>query len=334
MEYRRYGKSGIKVSKVSLGTMSFGRWIDEKASEKILHYALDQGMNLIDTADIYGRGMDDGKFEHFGESEVILGNLLNEKRKHVLISTKLTNRIGPFINDAGQSRYHIYRAVEGSLRRLKTDYIDILHVHRFDPESSFEESLRAFDDLISHGKVRYIACSNFSAWQIAKAHGVSALHDFARFESVQSEYSLISRNIENEIIPFAQSEQIAILAFSPLGRGILAGKYSLNTAPPPDSRLAAGEKKLKELINQRNIYEYIAELEQIAKQKGWTLPQLAFNWVANHKQMTSTIIGGSKTTQLQETLKYVNEILTEEELQFIEQAYNKFKFNKSEVLAL
>ncbi|MEK3936897.1 aldo/keto reductase [Sporosarcina sp. FSL W7-1349] len=321
MEYRRLGRTGVQISKVSLGTMAFGRWIDEKASADILYKALDLGINVVDTADIYGRGMDNGNFDQLGESETILGNILKQKRKDVLISTKLNNRMGPFINDRGQSRHHIFRAVEASLQRLQTDTIDILHVHRFDPNSTFEESLRALDDLISQGKIRYIACSNFAAWQVAKAHGVSALHHFARYESIQAEYSLISRQIEQEILPFAKSEQVGILAYSPLGRGILAGKYSSANPPPKDSRLAAGEVKLKELIAQKHIFEYVDALDDIAKQIGWSLPQLAFNWVANHPDVTSAILGASKLSHLEEALKYVDHRLTNDELELINNAY-------------
>lgn len=325
MEYRRLGRTGLKVSKVSLGTMAFGRWIDENASAQILDKSLDLGINLIDTADIYGKGMDNGNFDQLGESETVLGNTLKQKRKDVLISTKLNNRMGPLANDQGQSRYHILRAIEASLQRLQTDYLDILHVHRFDPNSRFEESLRALDDLITQGKVRYIACSNFAAWQVAKAHGISMLHHFARYESIQIEYSLISRKIEEEIIPFAKSEEVGILAYSPLGRGILTGKYSAGNPPPLDSRLASGEEKLKELINQKNIFEYVDTLDEIAKQKGWNLPQLAFNWVANHPSVTSAILGASKAIHLEDTLKHVDDQLSAEELTQINKAYQVIK---------
>lgn len=325
MEYRRLGRTGLKISKVSLGTMSFGRWIDENTSARILDRSLDLGINLIDTADIYGKGMDNGNFDQLGESEIILGNTLKKKRKNVLISTKLNNRMGPLENDQGQSRYHILRAVEASLQRLQTDYIDILHVHRFDPNSRFEESLRALDDLITQGKVRYIACSNFAAWQVAKAHGISMLHHFARYESIQIEYSLISRQIEDEIIPFAKSEEVGILAYSPLGRGILTGKYSAGNPLPQGSRLASGEEKLKKLITQKNIFEYVDTLNKIAKQKGWSLPQLAFNWVANHPSITSAILGASKVIHLEDTLKHVDNQLSAEELSLINKAYQAFK---------
>ena len=179
--------------------------------------------------------------------------------------------------------------------------------------------------MITQGKVRYIACSNFAAWQVAKAHGVSMLHHFARYESIQVEYSLISRQIEEEIIPFAKSEEVGVLAYSPLGRGILTGKYSAGNPPPLDSRLASGEQKLKELINQKNIFEYVDSLNEIAEQKGWSLPQLAFNWVANQPSVTSAILGASKVVHLEDTLKHVDDQLSTEELEIIDKAHEVIK---------
>ena len=215
MEYRKFGRTGLKVSAVSLGTMAFGRWIDEAASATILDLALNNGINLVDTANVYGEG----------ESERILGRLLKERRQDIVLATKVHGRVGQGVNDGGQSRYHIFKAVEDSLRRLQTDYLDLYQVHRFDPNTPLEETLRALDDLVRQGKVRYIGASNFAAWQLAKAHGISALHGLERFESLQPEYSLISREIEQEIVPFVQSEQVAVIVYSPLGRGILSGKY-------------------------------------------------------------------------------------------------------------
>lgn len=168
----------------------------------------------------------------YGGAERILGNLLKERRHDIVLATKVHGRVGEGVNDGGQSRYHIFKAVEDSLRRLKTDYLDLYQVHRFDPNTPLEETLRALDDLVRQGKVRYIGASNFAAWQLAKAHGISALHGLHRFESLQPEYSLISREIEKEIIPFVQSENVGVIVYSPLGRGILSGKYRAGEAPP------------------------------------------------------------------------------------------------------
>ncbi|WP_054956997.1 aldo/keto reductase [Paenibacillus dakarensis] len=314
MKYRTLGRTGIKVSEVSLGTMSFGRWIDEQASAGVLDQALELGINLVDTADVYGRGMDNGDHAQLGESEAILGNLLRERRHQIILATKLHNPMGPGVNDQGQSRYHIYRALENSLKRLKTDYIDLYQVHRFDPHTPLEETLYALDDLVKQGKIRYVGCSNYAAWQLAKAHGISALHHLRRFESVQPEYSLITRGIEEELIPFAQSEQVGVIVYSPLGRGILSGKYAAGATPPSDSRLAAGEQRLKLLLEQRQSLAIVDVIRPLALERGWSLPQFALNWVLSRPGITSAIVGASKPEQLRETLQYAQERLSNEEL--------------------
>lgn len=314
MQYRTLGRTGVKVSEVSLGTMSFGRWIDEQASGRVLDQALDMGINLVDTADVYGKGMDNGNLSQLGESETILGSLLKNRRHDILLATKLHNRIGPGVNDQGQSRYHIYRALESSLQRLRTDHIDLYQVHRFDPDTPLEDTLQALDDLIKEGKIRYIGCSNYAAWQLAKAHGISAVHHLRRFESVQPEYSLITRGIEQELIPFAQSEQVGVIVYSPLGRGILSGKYRSGETPPQESRLAAGEQRLQALLNQKHALKLVDIIRPLAKRRGWSLPQYAVNWVLSRPGITSAIVGASKPEQLQETLKFSDERLDEEEL--------------------
>lgn len=314
MNYRTLGRTGLKVSEVSLGTMAFARWIDENDSEKVLDQALEAGVNLIDTADVYGTGMDNGEVSQLGESEKILGELLKGKRNQILLATKLHSRVGPGINDEGQSRYHIYRALENSLKRLQTDYIDLYQVHRFDPNTPLEETLQALDDLVKQGKIRYIGCSNYAAWQLAKAHGISALHHLSRFVSVQPEYSLITRDIEKELLPYALSEGVGVIVYSPLGRGILSGKYQQGQATPPDSRLAAGEQRLKLLLNQKHALPIVNAIRPLADNRGWTLPQFALNWVLSRPGITSAIVGASKPEHIQETLKYVGEYLTKDEL--------------------
>jgi len=314
MKYRKLGRTGLKVSEVSLGTMAFGRWINEKASAEVLDTALDGGINLIDSADVYGRGMDTGDLTQLGEAEAILGRLLKGRRDQVLLATKLHARVGYGVNDAGQSRYHIYRALDNSLRRLQTDHVDLYQVHGFDPETPIEETLRALDDVVKQGKVRYIGCSNYAAWQLAKALGVSALHGFQRFESVQPEYSLITRGIERELVPFAQADHVGIITYSPLGRGILTGKYRAGETPPIESRLAAGEKKLELLLQGNPAFELVDALAPLAEARGWTLAQYALAWVLSHSYISSAIVGASKSEQLRSTLQYADQRLTSEEL--------------------
>lgn len=301
MEYRKLGRTGLKISAVSLGTMSFGRWIDEQASATILNLALDHGINLVDTANVYGG------------AERILGNLLKERRHDIVLATKVHGRVGEGVNDGGQSRYHIFKAVEDSLRRLKTDYLDLYQVHRFDPNTPLEETLRALDDLVRQGKVRYIGASNFAAWQLAKAHGISALHGLHRFESLQPEYSLISREIEKEIIPFVQSENVGVIVYSPLGRGILSGKYRAGEAPPEGSRLAAGEQRLEQLL-QKNALQIAEAIKPLAEERGLTRAQYALVWVLSRPGITSAILGASKPEHITEAAKTWNERLSSEEL--------------------
>ncbi|WP_187768199.1 aldo/keto reductase [Paenibacillus sp. PL91] len=317
MEYRRLGRTGLKVSEVSLGTMAFGRWIDEQASATILDLALDHGINLVDTANVYGAG----------ESERILGNLLKERRQDIVLATKVHGRVGEGVNDSGQSRYHIFKAVEDSLKRLKTDYLDLYQVHRFDPNTPLDETLRALDDLVRQGKVRYIGASNFAAWQLAKAHGISALHSLHRFESLQPEYSLISREIEQEIIPFVQSENVGVIVYSPLGRGILSGKYRAGEAPPEGSRLAAGEQRLEELL-KKNAIKLAEAIKPLAQERGLTQAQYALSWVLSRPGITSAILGASKPEHITEAAKSWHERLSEEELAKVDEVTARLQIAK------
>lgn len=309
MEYRKFGRTGLKVSAVSLGTMAFGRWIDEQASAEILDLALDSGINLVDTANVYGEGA----------SETILGNLLKERRHDIVLATKVHGRVGEGVNDSGQSRYHIFKAVEDSLKRLQTDYLDLYQVHRFDPNTPLEETLRALDDLVRQGKVRYIGASNYAAWQLAKAHGVSALHGLHRFESLQPEYSIISREIEKEIIPFVQSENVGVIVYSPLGRGVLSGKYRAGEAPPADSRLAKGEPRLEQLL-KKNAIAIADAVRPLAEERGLAPAQYALSWVLSRPGITSAILGASKPEHITEAAKAWNVRLSAEELDKVDEA--------------
>lgn len=325
MQYRKLGRTGLKVSQISLGTMAFGRWIDEKSSAAVLDQALDAGINVVDTADIYGRGMDVGDVSLVGESEVILGNLLQGRRHDIILATKVKAPVGKGINDSGLSRYHIHRALENSLRRLKTDYIDLYQVHGFDSETPLEETLAALDDLVKQGKIRYIGCSNFAAWQLAKAHGISALHKLNRFESVQPEYSLITRDIEQELVPYVQSDQVGVIVYSPLGRGILTGKYRKGEQPEAGSRLAAGEKRLETLLHNNPAYELVDEIRPIAEARGWTIAQLALAWVLSHSYISSAILGASKPEHITDAVRTADQRLTQDELKTIDQISRQLK---------
>ncbi|MDQ1913564.1 aldo/keto reductase [Paenibacillus sp. GD4] len=319
MQYRKLGRTGLKVSEISLGTMAFGRWIDEKASAGVLDQAIESGINFIDTADVYGRGMDLGDPTLTGESETILGNLLQGRRHDIILATKVKAPVGRGVNDAGLSRYHIYRALENSLRRLRTDYIDLYQVHGFDPNTPLEETLGALDDLVKQGKIRYIGCSNFAAWQLAKANGISAQYLLNRFESVQPEFSLISREIEQELVPYAQSDQVGVIVYSPLGRGILTGKYQQEEKPETGSRLAAGEKRLMQLLEKHPSHELITHIRPLAEARGWSVAQFSLAWVLSHSYISSAILGASKPKHIQDALQFAGERLSAEELAKIDE---------------
>lgn len=319
MNFRRLGRTGIKVSEVSFGALAFGRWISEEDSKKVFDAALDVGINLIDTADRYGKGKDNNDNPlQTGESEEILGRFLKGKRNDVILATKVYGRVGLGVNDKGLSRHHIMNGVENSLRRLQTDHIDLYQVHHFDPETPLEETLRALDDLVRQGKVRYIGCSNFAAWQIAKSHGISELKNLHRFECVQPEYSIIARKIEAELLPFCASEQVGVICYSPLGRGLLTGKYKFGETPPEGTRGAKGEQNFYKLALERN-YKIVEKLRPLAEKRNWNLAQLSLAWVLSNKTMTSAIIGASKPDQIYDTVKHMDQKLTESEMSEIDE---------------
>jgi aryl-alcohol dehydrogenase-like predicted oxidoreductase len=317
MNYRKLGNTGLKVPEVSLGCMAFGRWIDKQQSFRVMDAALSEGLILFDTADVYGRGMDNGDPTQSGESEAIIGEWIKTKRDRIILATKVHGQVGTGVNDGGQSRYHISRAVENSLKRLQTDYIDLYQVHRFDDETPLEETLGLLDDLVHQGKVRYIGCSNFAAWQIAKAHGVSALRGFQRYESVQPQYSIIAREIESELLPFCKSDNVGVIVYSPLGRGLLTGKYQAGQKPPEGTRGAAGEKRLQMLMEEERNYEIVTRLKPLADERNWTLAQFSLAWVLSNPVITSAILGVSRPEQISDAIKQLPERLTPEELQAI-----------------
>jgi len=221
MEYRFLGQTGLKVSQLCLGTMTFGGEADEAEAAAMFNYCREQGINFFDTANVY----------HQGRSEEILGRLIQDCREEVIIATKVYFPTGEDVNARGSSRRHIFLALEASLRRLKTDYIDLYYLHRFDDFTALEESLRALDDLVRQGKIMYIGVSNFAAWQVAKALGLQALHNWAPLVCLQPMYNLVKRQAEVEILPLAQAEKLAVCPYSPLGGGLLTGKYSSSQKP-------------------------------------------------------------------------------------------------------
>ncbi|SNX69958.1 aryl-alcohol dehydrogenase-like predicted oxidoreductase [Bacillus oleivorans] len=305
MQYKNLGKTGLKVSNLCLGTMAFGRWIDEQASRAIIDAALENGINFIDTANYYGKGQDAEIPYGTGECEEIIGSALKGRRDQVVLATKVGLSMGSGKNDSGLSRTHIMREVDRSLLRLQTDYIDLYQVHRFDPLTPIEETLRALDDLVHQGKIRYIGCSNFAAWQIAKAHGISEKLNLEKFISVQPQYNLLSREIEQELLPFCESEGVGVLVYSPLARGVLSGKYKNLDDIPPESRAAHGERLIKNYFTERN-FQLVNGYRALAEANGINLSQFALAWVLNQPAVTSALIGASKVSHITDAVQVSN----------------------------
>jgi len=290
MEYRTLGRTGIKVSSLCFGTMTFGKEADEATSIKMFHRCRDAGINFFDTADRYG----------IGTSEKILAKCITEGREKIILSTKVGNPVGDDINDRGLSRRHIRSAVENSLKRLGTDYIDLYFLHSYDPKTSIEETLSALEDLQRQGKVLYVGASNWSAWQIAKAIGISELKRMLRFECIQPMYNLIKRQAEVEIFPLAREENLGVITYSPLGAGLLTGKYIKK-----DNLLQGRilESKLYERRYADPAYYEIAEkLVSYAKARELNPAALAVAWVMSNPVVTAPIIGARNLKQLEQTL--------------------------------
>ena len=282
MEYRNLGKSGLKVSAIGLGGNNFGWWADEQTSITVINRALESGINFIDTADVYDRG----------RSEEFVGKAVKGKRQQVLIATKFGNQMGEGANDRGGSRYHIMRAVEASLRRLQMDYIDLYQMHIADPATPIEETLRALDDLVRSGKVRYIGCSNYAAWQLCEALLTSKLINLNAFISVQPQYNMLTRQIERELVPCCQAYGIGIIPYSPLASGFLTGKYRKNEQPPAEARLSGPNPAFRRIFTDAN-WEKLAKMEAFAAERNHSVGELPIAWLLA-KPCVSTVIAGAR----------------------------------------
>lgn len=312
MEYRLLGRSGLKVSVLSLGTMTFGGQgkfaktgqTDVEAAQRQIGLCLDAGINLFDTADVYSGG----------ESEVILGKALGSKRNDVLIASKARFPMGDGPNNRGSSRHHILRACEASLKRLNTDYLDLYQLHQWDGQTPLEETLRALDDLVSSGKVRYVGISNFSAWHVMKTLGIADANQYIRPVSQQIHYTLQAREAEYELLPAAQDQGLGTLVWSPLAGGLLSGKYRRNQAAPEGTRHLAdwGEPPVRD---ESALYDVVDVLVDIADARGVSAAQIALAWLIARPQVTSVIVGARNDTQLQDNLKAADVTLTPEEIE-------------------
>jgi len=316
MEYRLLGRSGLKVSVLSLGTMTFGGQgkfaktgqTDVEAAQRQTGLCLDAGINLFDTADVYSGG----------ESEVILGKALGNKRHDVLVASKARFPMGEGPNDRGSSRHHILRACEASLKRLNTDYLDLYQLHEGDGLTPLEETLRALDDLVSSGKVRYVGISNFSAWHVMKTLGVADANHYIRPVSQQIHYTLQAREAEYELLPAAQDQGLGVLVWSPLAGGLLSGKYRRNQAAPEGTRHLAdwGEPPVRD---ESALYDVVDVLVDIAEARGVSAAQIALAWLIARPQVTSVIVGARNDTQLQDNLLAADLTLNNEEIERLNQ---------------
>ncbi len=280
MEYRRMGRSGLKVSEICLGTMTFGHGTDEAESRQMVDLAFDAGINFFDTANAYAAT----------QSETILGKALQGRRREAIIATKFFNPMGKGPNDSGMSRVHIFQAIEDSLRRLQTDYVDLYYIHHVDTQTPLDEMLRALDDLVRQGKVRYVACSNYEAWRLMEALWISDSKDWARFVAYQPQYSLVVRDIEQEIVPVCELKGLGIVAWSPLAGGFLTGKYQPGERTVEGTRSDEGWAYPAQYFAD-NADESLAVLLTVAKELDRSPAQVALRWVLQQPAVTSAIVG-------------------------------------------
>jgi aryl-alcohol dehydrogenase-like predicted oxidoreductase len=312
MKIRRVGRTGLKVSEICLGTMTFGHQCDQRESFRIMDRAAEGGVNFIDAADVYPVPPAP---ETWGRTEEIVGAWLEGKRERFVLATKCRMRVGHGPNDEGLSRRHVMKAAEDSLRRLRTDYIDLYQSHSPDPDTPFDETLRAFDDLVRQGKVRYVGCSNHAAWQLALCLGVSERLGLARYDCVQPRYNLLYREIEAELLPLCRDQGVGVIAYNPLAGGFLSGKYRTLDELPAGTRFTLG--KTGELYRERYWHQSqliaVEQLRQHFEPRGRSLVTAAVAWVLAQSGITSAIVGASKAEQLDASLAAVDCELTAED---------------------
>lgn len=300
MEYRQLGRSGLQVSAIGLGTNNFGRRMDKRATEVVINHALDVGINMIDTANSYSAGL----------CEEFIGHALKGKRQKAIIATKVSSRMADGPNNAGNSRQHITAEVENSLRRLGTDYIDLYQIHWPDPNTPIEETLRTLDDLVHQGKVRYVGCSNFAAWQLCEAAWTSKTEALPYFVSAQPKYNILDRDIESELIPFCAEYGVGILPYYPLANGFLTGKYRRGEEAPQGTRLAESDRGM---LTEEN-FDMLEALEGFASKRDHTVLELAFAWLLSNPTVSSVIAGATKVEQVIGNARTVEWHLTSEDM--------------------
>ena len=301
MRHIRLGRTGLSVSRLCLGTMTFGLQCDEDAARAILDRAAAGGVTFLDTADVYPLG---GGLDTVGRTEEILGRWLEGRRQDFVVATKCVGAMSTRPWDRGASRKHILDAIEGSLRRLRTDYVDLYQLHHFDPSTPIDESLRALDDVVRAGKARYVGCSNFHAYQVARALGRSEALGVARFDSVQPRYNLLFRQIERELLPLCREEGLGVIPYNPLAGGLLSGKHRRETAPAAGTRFALGTAaaRYQERYWHEREFDTVEALRPLAAEAGLSPARLAIAWVLAEPAVTAPIVGASRPEQLDDVL--------------------------------
>jgi aryl-alcohol dehydrogenase-like predicted oxidoreductase len=301
MRHVRLGRTGLHVSRLCLGTMTFGLQCDEPASGAILDRAAAGGITFLDTADVYPLG---GTFDTVGRTEEILGRWLQGRRHDFVVATKCSGAMSPKPWDRGASRKHILDAIDASLRRLGTDYVDLYQIHHPDPQTPMEETLRALDDVVRAGKARHVGCSNYHAYQVARALGKSEARGLTRFDSVQPRYNLLFRQIERELLPLCHEEGVGVIPYNPLAGGFLSGKHQRDAGPTAGTRFTLGTAggRYQERYWHEREFVTVEELRPLAAAAGMSMAQMAVAWVLAHPAITAPIIGASRPGQLDDVL--------------------------------
>ncbi|TCG01810.1 alcohol dehydrogenase [Paraburkholderia strydomiana] len=326
MQYRKFGRTGLTVSRLCLGTMTFGLQTEEDASRRILDTAADAGVNFIDTADVYPLG---SEHSDAGRTEEIVGRWLKGKRDRFILATKAVGKMGPSAWDQGASRKHLLDAIDASLKRLGTDYVDLYQLHTDDANTPLDETLEALDVIVRSGKARYIGVSNFLAYRLARALGRADVLRVARFVSVQPRYNLLFRQIERELLPLAAEEQLAVMPYNPLAGGLLTGKHKLDAAPPSgrftETVGKAGAMYQERYWHQRE-FETIERLKAIVEPTGESLTRVSLAWVLANPLVTSAIIGASRAEQLNDTLAASELVLDADIKQQLDEASVEYRW--------
>ena len=300
MEFRKLGSSGLDVSAIGLGTNNFGRRVDAAGTARVLDQALDEGINFVDTANVYSGG----------QSEEYIGKAIEGKRDQYIVATKAAMKVEDGPNGIGASRHHLFQEVEKSLKRLRTDYIDLYQIHRADPSTPIEETLHTLDQLVAQGKVRYVGCSNYKSWQVCEAIWISRTRNLISYSTVQPRYSMLHRDIESELLPFFKTYGIGIIPYPPLASGFLTGKYRRGEPAPEGTRLAKSDRGLFTDAN----FDILEGLEKFAQARDHTMLDLAFAWLLANPAVTSVIAGATKPEQVTANAATVGWKLTPDEM--------------------